>query len=105
MQGVVHFSEEGLSKQITVGVTVVDFWATWCAPCRMVAPVFEGVAEKMQGKAVFGKVNVDDEEGLAIRYGISAIPTMLVFKNGEVVAKHVGLIDEERLEKLVEGVL
>ncbi len=105
MQGVVHFSEEGLLKQITSGVTVVDFWAAWCAPCRMVAPTFEGVAEKMQGKAVFGKVNVDDEEGLAVKYGISAIPTVLVFKNGEVVAKHVGLIDEARLTQLVEGAL
>ena len=105
MQGVVHFSEEGLLKQIASGVTVVDFWATWCAPCRMIAPVYESVAEKLQGKAVFGKVNVDDEEALAVKFGIAAIPTILVFKNGEVAAKHVGLTDEDRLTKLVEGVL
>lgn len=69
---------------------MVDFWATWCGPCRMVGPVIEQVAQDYEGKAVVGKVDVDECGDLAQRYGVMSIPTVIVFKNGQPVAKQVG---------------
>jgi len=69
---------------------LVDFWATWCGPCRMIAPVIEEVAAEFEGRAVVGKVDVDQEPGLAQRYGVMSIPTLVVFKDGRVVEQAVG---------------
>lgn len=69
---------------------MVDFWATWCGPCRMVAPVIEQVAEEYEGRAIVGKVDVDECGDLAIRYGVMSIPTVVVFVNGQPVAKQIG---------------
>ena len=66
-------------------VVAVDFWATWCGPCKMLAPVIEELASDFDGKAVIGKVDVDENESLAMRFGIMSIPTVLIFKNGEMV--------------------
>jgi thioredoxin 1 len=68
----------------------VSFWAGWCAPCKIVDPLFAEIASEYDGRARFGKVNIDDEEALAIEYGIRAVPTLLIFKNGEVVDKMIG---------------
>jgi thioredoxin 1 len=70
---------------------LVDFWAEWCGPCRMVGPVVEELAKEYDGKAVIGKVNVDNNSEISTKYGIRNIPTLLVFKNGEVVEKQVGV--------------
>lgn len=80
---------------------LVDFWATWCGPCRMLAPTIESVAQKEDGYKV-AKLNVDDEEALAVKYGIEVIPTLLIFKNGEVVNKSVGLVSESDILKMLE---
>lgn len=69
---------------------MVDFWATWCGPCRMVAPVIEQVAEEYEGRAIVGKVDVDECGDLAMRYGVMSIPTVMVFANGQPVAKQIG---------------
>lgn len=69
---------------------MVDFWATWCGPCRMVAPVIEQVAEEYEGRALVGKVDVDECGDLAMRYGVMSIPTVMVFVNGQPVAKQIG---------------
>lgn len=69
---------------------MVDFWATWCGPCRMVAPVIEQVAEEYEGRAIVGKVDVDECGDLAVRYGVMSIPTVMVFVNGQPVAKQIG---------------
>ena len=69
---------------------MVDFWATWCGPCRMVAPVIEQVAEEDEGRAIVGKVDVDECGDLAMRYGVMSIPTVMVFVNGQPVAKQIG---------------
>jgi len=69
---------------------MVDFWATWCGPCRMVAPVIEQVAEDYEGRAIVGKVDVDECGDLAMRYGVMSIPTVMVFVNGQPVAKQIG---------------
>lgn len=70
---------------------LVDFWAEWCGPCRMVGPVVEELSADYAGKAVVGKVNVDNNSAISAKYGIRNIPTILFFKNGEVVEKHVGV--------------
>lgn len=80
---------------------LVDFWAEWCGPCRMVGPVVEEISKDFDGKAVVGKVNVDNNSGISTKYGIRNIPTILFFKNGEVVEKHVGVAAKNVLaEKL-----
>lgn len=72
-------------------LVLIDFWATWCAPCRMLAPVIEKIADQYDGKLVVGKVDIDEEQELAIRYGIQSIPTVILFKDGRVAAKEIGV--------------
>ncbi|MBQ7784564.1 MAG: thioredoxin [Clostridia bacterium] len=86
-----HLTEKAFDQIIAGSQPVlVDFWATWCGPCRMIAPVIEEVAAEFEGKAIVGKVDVDEEMGLAQRYGVMSIPTLVVFKNGKVVEQAVG---------------
>lgn len=80
---------------------LVDFWATWCGPCRMIAPIVEELHEELEGKAVIGKVDVDSNSESSANYGVRNIPTLLIFKNGEVVDKLVGAVPKSQiLEKL-----
>ena len=80
---------------------LVDFWAPWCMPCRMIAPIVEEIAEETAGKAVVGKVNVDDEGELAMRYGVASIPTLIVFKNGQITNQALGAMPKEQIEALL----
>ena len=79
-----------------------DFWATWCGPCRMLAPVFQEVSEKYEGKAVFVKIDVDEQEEMAMKYNIASIPNIIAFKKGEVLANSLGFIPAPALEAFVE---
>ncbi len=81
---------------------MLDFWAVWCGPCQMIAPVVKEIAEENEN-VVVGKVNVDEEQALAMKFGISSIPTILVIKNGEIVNKAVGLRSKAQLLELLEG--
>ena len=74
---------------------LVDFWAEWCGPCRMVGPIIEEVAKEMEGKAIIGKVNVDENQGTSAKYQVSAIPTILIFKDGKVAETLIGLRSKE----------
>ncbi len=87
------------------GITVVDFWAPWCAPCRLVAPVVEALATEYDGRVRFVKVNVDESPSVASRYGIRSIPTIGIFKDGEAVNGVVGAVPKQVLIQAIEEVL
>jgi len=84
---------------------VVDFWAEWCGPCLMISPLVEELAQEYAEQVVVGKVNIDENDELAGEYGIRSIPTLLFFKNGEVVDKHVGAASKSVLETKLKGLL
>lgn len=88
-------------KFISEGVSVVDFWAQWCGPCRMLAPIMDEVSDKIDG-VKFGKVDVDQAPELAKQYKIMSIPNVCVFKNGELVDRIIGLCDEEELTSVIK---
>lgn len=94
-----NFEEEVLKSDKPV---LVDFWATWCGPCRMIAPVIAEIAEEKAGEIKVGKIDVDEEPELAARYGIASIPTLKVFKNGQVVQSSVGAIPKPMIEALLK---
>jgi thioredoxin 1 len=81
---------------------VVDFWAPWCGPCRMVSPVIEQLAEEYSGKIVFGKVNVDENQGIASSFGIQSIPTLMLIKNGKVIDVMIGALPKAQIELKVK---
>ena len=97
-----NFKQEVLESDIP---TLVDFWADWCMPCRMVAPVVEEIAKEYQGKLKVCKLNVDEARNTASNYGIMSIPTLAIFKNGKVADKIVGALPKTELEKAIKPYL
>lgn len=86
------------------GVSVVDFWAAWCGPCKIMAPIFDEAAGELKGKVNFGKVDVDSNHELAMKFGVMSIPTMIFFKDGEIVDQDVGVLDKKELMKKVSDI-
>ena len=94
-----NFEEEVLNSDKPV---LVDFWATWCMPCRMLAPTIAKIAEEQEGTIKVGKIDVDEEPELAAKYGIASIPTLMVFKGGQVVKSSVGVQSKPMIEAMFE---
>jgi len=84
---------------------VVDFWAEWCGPCKMIGPAIEELAKEYEGKAIIGKMNVDENGEVVEEYGIRSIPTILFFKNGELKGKHIGAAQKNLLEEKLKAIL
>jgi thioredoxin 1 len=84
---------------------VMDFWAEWCGPCRMISPIIEEVAKEYEEKVVVGKVNIDDNAKITVNFGIRNVPTLLFFKGGELVDKHVGVIRKPELTEKINKLL
>ncbi len=99
-----HFDEASFKTAISGATPVlVDFWAPWCGPCKAIAPILDELAKDFSGKLVIGKVNVDDHGDLAGTYGVRAIPTMLLFKGGQLVDTFVGMMDKGSLKAKLAG--
>ena len=97
-----NFQQEVLESSIPV---LVDFWAPWCMPCRMLAPTVEKVAEENQGKLKVCKLNTDENQNIAAQYGIQGIPTLIVFKKGKEVGRTVGVMSKEKLQEKLDPIL
>lgn len=97
-----NFDEEVLQSDLPV---VIDFWAAWCAPCRMIAPIIEDLATDFEGKATVGKLDVDSNQQTAIKYGVRSIPTVLIIKNGEVVDTIIGALPKAAFVEKLQAVL
>jgi len=95
-----NFAEKVINNE---GVSVVDFWATWCGPCRMIAPIIEDLSKEYGDKVVIGKLDVDSNPDVSFKFGIRNIPTILIFKNGEIVEKHVGATTKNVLEAKINA--
>ena len=102
---VLNLTDDSFKATVAEGVTLVDFWAPWCGPCRMLSPIIDKLADKLDGKAKVAKVNVDDASDLAQEYGIASIPAILVFKDGVVVDQVTGVQPENAIFAKVDAQL
>lgn len=94
-----NFEDEVLKSEKLV---LIDFWASWCGPCRMMSPVIDEIAEEMGDSIKVGKINIDEEKDLAIKYDVMSIPTFIVFKNGNEVGRSVGVQDKEEIKNMLK---
>ena len=102
-ESVLTINDASFEKVISTGVTLVDFWAEWCMPCKMQAPIMDEVAKAVGDSAKISKLNVDENPNSAVKYGISGIPTSLVFKDGQEVQRFVGVQNKDTLLKAIDS--
>ncbi|MFO7776231.1 MAG: thioredoxin [Candidatus Hydrogenedentota bacterium] len=105
MSTTTELTKENFDSVVTQGVTLVDFWAEWCGPCKMMDPVLHEVATEYDGKVTVGKVNVDNESDLAVKHNVSSIPTLLLIKDGEVQKQFVGVTSKSDLKQAIDAVV
>ena len=97
-----HLNDQNFDSTVQKGVVLVDFYATWCGPCKMIAPVIEELSKEYETKAIVGKLDVDASPMTAQKYGVMSIPTLLIFKDGKIVGKQVGFLPKESLKKALD---
>ncbi len=98
-----HFTDATFDAEVLKETkpVLVDFWASWCGPCRMIAPTIEEIAKELDGKAIVGKLNVDENMQTANGYGVQSIPTLLIFKNGKVVEQFIGVKEKDEIKEAI----
>ncbi len=101
----IELTNDNFDSTVKSGVSLVDFWAPWCGPCRMIAPVIEELAEEFEGKANICKVNTDEQQDLAVKYGIRSIPTILYIKDGEVADTMIGAASKQAFADKINSLL
>ena len=104
MSDVKKLSSENFEELTSKGIVLIDFWATWCGPCRMLGPVLDQVADEMGDDVVIGKINIDEEQDLAVKFGVRSIPAMFILKDGEVRESFVGVKDKATLVNSLKSV-
>ena len=100
-----HFTDSEFNQEIKKGVTLVDFYANWCGPCRTLAPVLEQVAKDVKGKAIVAKIDIDSEQKTAAHFQITSVPTMVLFKNGKEMGRLVGLRTADAVTDFIQSAL
>ncbi|ACT05049.1 thioredoxin [Dickeya chrysanthemi Ech1591] len=102
---IIHLTDDSFETDVlrSEHVTLVDFWADWCGPCKMIAPILDEIADEFEGKLKIAKLNIDDNPATAPKYGIRGIPTLLLFKNGEVAATKVGALSKGQLKEFLNA--
>ena len=102
MSNAIEITSQNFDNTVEKGLVLVDFWASWCGPCMMLGPVVEQLAEELDGKVTVGRVNVDEEQELAVKFGVMSIPTLVLFKDGAEVTRSVGVVPKAKLLEMIE---
>ena len=105
IQGIVHVTDDSFEQEVlkSAGPVLVDYWAEWCGPCKMIAPVLEEISKEYTGKLKIAKLNIDENPATPPKYGIRGIPTLMLFKNGHVEATKVGAVSKSQLSAFIDG--
>ncbi len=101
----IELTQDNFDATVKEGISMVDFWAPWCGPCRMLAPVIDELAEEFEGKANICKVNSDEEQDLAVKYGVRSIPTIIFMKDGEVVDQLIGAASKQAFADKINALI
>lgn len=107
LSNIITVTESNFAEEVTQSTTpvLIDFWAEWCGPCKMIAPILDEIASEYDGKLKIGKINIDEQQALAVQHGIRAVPTLLIFKDGEVADQIIGLKSKRDLKANLDRVV